>query len=168
MKKHIYTSVFRCYIIMYIFLMYLMSSLSMKTSKRKCERWKQTVDGVSFPPTRTGSLAEIQKDVEFRIPFTVNNSTISVNVWVDVIHQVAVVTLQLLSFHLMTSSFILPTGPLVTWWTWCVYWLLSRRNKVESSHYIHLESVFLFLEAQLGFSSDGTKHFKCTLSNLCF
>lgn len=26
------------------------------------------------------SLAEIQKDVEYRIPFTVNNSTISVNV----------------------------------------------------------------------------------------
>lgn len=25
------------------------------------------------------SLAEIQKDVEYRIPFTVNNSTISVN-----------------------------------------------------------------------------------------
>ena len=28
------------------------------------------------------SLAEIQKDVEYRIPFTVNNSTINVNMWV--------------------------------------------------------------------------------------
>lgn len=33
-----------------------------------------------LPPPPLGSLAEIQKDVEFRIPFTVNNSTISVNV----------------------------------------------------------------------------------------
>lgn len=27
----------------------------------------------------SNSLAEIQKDVEYRIPFTVNNSTINVN-----------------------------------------------------------------------------------------
>lgn len=47
-----------------------------------CWAWLQITDHNIPVFLSLNSLAEIQKDVEYRIPFTVNNSTISVNMWV--------------------------------------------------------------------------------------
>lgn len=48
----------------------------MELSEKKIIRTRVKLTAVFVFPN---SLAEIQKDVEYRIPFTVNNSTISVN-----------------------------------------------------------------------------------------